>query len=254
MNFGAVRLPPGFSLHRIEAVGSTNDEARQRLNDGAAAGTIVWALEQTGGRGRDGRIWSSPRGNLYASIILRPVGTPAVVAQLGFVAALAVGATVRRFVPDPGGVAFKWPNDVLLDGRKVAGILLESEGARAEGVDGIVMGIGINVAFFPADARIPATSLVAAGADGATPALALAVLAQELDVQLQLWGREGFAPIRRQWLSRAHALGAEIVVRLPRETLEGIFSDVDAAGLLMLETATGRRSISVGDVFFAGGV
>jgi len=254
MNFGAVRLPAGFCLHRIEAVGSTNDEAKQRLNDGAATGTIVWALEQTGGRGRDGRRWSSPRGNLYASIILRPVGTPAVVAQLGFVAAVAVGAVVQRLVPAARVVAFKWPNDVLLDGRKIAGILLESEGARADGVDGIVMGIGINVAFFPDDARIPATSLVSAGAGDATPALALEVLVQELDALLQLWGRGGFAPIRRQWLARAHALGAAIVVRLPRETLAGIFSDIDAAGHLVLETATGRRSISVGDVFFAGGV
>ncbi len=254
MNFDAVRLPPGFCLHRVEAVGSTNDEAKRRLNDGAAAGTIVWALEQTGGRGRDGRSWSSPRGNLYASIILRPVGAPAVVAQLGFVAALAVGAAVERLVPAPGVVTFKWPNDVLLDGRKIAGILLESEGARAEGVDGIVMGIGINVAVFPDDARIPATSLIAAGADVVTPALVLEALTRELDARLQLWVREGFAPIRRQWIARAHALGAAIVVRLPRETLEGIFCDIDAAGLLMLETTTGRRSISVGDVFFAGSV
>ena len=224
------------------------------MNDGAAARTIVWALEQTGGRGRDGRSWSSPLGNLHASIILRPLGSPGVVAQLGFVAAVAVGAAIAGFVPAAVPVTLKWPNDVLLGGRKAAGILLESEGARADAVDGIVMGIGVNVAAFPAESRIPATSLVASGAAGVTPALVLEALVEQLDARLRLWEREGFGPIRTQWLARAHALGGPITVRLPRETVEGIFADIDAGGLLMLDTALGRRAISVGDVFFAGSV
>ncbi len=254
MSAGAVRLPPAYRLFEFESLGSTNDEARRRLIDGAAAGTIIWALEQSGGRGRDGRSWSSPRGNLYASFILRPRGSPTVVAQLGFVAALAVGAAVRDFAPERVPVTFKWPNDVLLGGRKVAGILLESEGARAEGVDGIILGIGINVGTFPPDSRIPATSLIEAGVAGATLGRVLEALSRHLDSWLQLWTSDGFAPIRAAWRTHAHALGESVTVRLPRETIAGIFSDIDAGGLLLLDTAQGRRAISAGDVFFAGSV
>ncbi len=254
MTIGAVRLPPGFRLHRVDSIGSTNDEAKRQLCDGAADGTIVWALEQTAGRGRDGRSWSSPRGNLHVSIILRPAGSPSVVAQLGFVAAMSVGTAIERLVPASMRVTLKWPNDVLLDGRKVAGILLESEGARAEGVAGIVIGIGVNVASSPDDARIPATSLVAAGVVGIEMERLLETLVAEFDAWSRLWLSDGFAPIRRHFLARAHALGAPIVVRLPRETLEGTFADIDAGGLLLLDTAAGRRMISVGDVFFAGSV
>ena len=115
------KLPPGYRLLRYDSIGSTNDEAKRLARDGAAEGTLVWALEQTAGRGRRGRAWSSPRGNLYLSLILRPDCPVGSAAQLGFVAALAVGDALRAILPRVERLAYKWPNDVLIDGRKIAG-------------------------------------------------------------------------------------------------------------------------------------
>lgn len=248
------RLPPAFRLVAIEKVASTNDEAKRLLRDGAEEGTLVWAREQTGGRGRDGRQWSSPPGNLCASLILRPEGPPGDVAQLGFVAALAIGNGVAPFLPPLVALTNKWPNDVLLDGRKVAGILLESEGARSDGVDALIIGFGVNIRAFPAEARVPATSIMAVAGEEAPVERVLESIARQLQSWTRRWVDDGFEPIRRAWLSRAHALGQAITVRLPRETIEGVFAGIDERGLLQLDTPTGQRLISAGDVFFAEGV
>lgn len=248
MNAPAVRLPSGYRLAAFDTVASTNDEAKRLLREGASGPMVVWALAQEGGRGRDGRSWSSPRGNLYATILLRPQGAPLVVAQLGFVAALAIAEAVDRFV---AGVEIKWPNDVLVAGRKIAGILLETEGVSAGGVDGVVIGCGINVAHHPADARLPATSLHAEGAAGATVAATLEAMLERFEDWHGTWRREGFAPVRAAWRGRARGVGGPIQVRLPRETLDGVFHDIDARGALILESAGGIRTITAGDVFFA---
>ncbi|MBM3524880.1 MAG: biotin--[acetyl-CoA-carboxylase] ligase [Alphaproteobacteria bacterium] len=244
------RLPPAFRLITLDEVDSTNDEARQLLRAGAAEGTLVWAQAQRGGRGRDGRNWASPRGNLYASLILRPEGPPGDVAQLGFVAALAIGSALGAFVPPLVALTLKWPNDVLLDARKIAGILLESEGARADGVDGVIIGFGINIASHPGETRIPATSIAALEGEDVEPARVLEAIARQLQSWTRRWTEEGFSPIRGAWLAFAHGLGRPIGVRLARETVEGVFAGIDERGMLELDTATGRRLVSAGDVFF----
>jgi BirA family transcriptional regulator, biotin operon repressor / biotin---[acetyl-CoA-carboxylase] ligase len=247
MTAPAVRLPPGYRLAAFDTVASTNDEAKRLLREGAPAPVVAWARAQAGGRGRDGRSWSSPAGNVYATLMLRPPGAPLVVAQLGFVAALAIAEALDGVV---AAVSIKWPNDVLVAGRKIAGILMETEGVAAEGVDGLVIGCGINVAHHPDDTRLPATSLHAAGAPGATVAATLEAMLDRFERWHAVWRDRGFAPVRDAWLARAHGIGAPIQVRLPRETLEGVFRDIDARGALMLETATGLRAITAGDVFF----
>ena len=243
----AVRLPSGYGLAAFDTVASTNDEAKRLLRAGAPAPTLVWARAQAGGRGRDGRSWISPAGNVYASLMLRPAGTPLVVAQLGFVTALAVAEALAARV---AGVEIKWPNDVLVDGRKIAGILLESEGVRADGVDGLISGFGINVAHHPEHTRLTATSLHAAGARDATVEAVLEATLESFDRWHALWAAQGFAPVRAAWRARAKGIGTRIQVRLPRETLEGVFRDIDARGALELETADGVRHITAGDVFF----
>jgi BirA family transcriptional regulator, biotin operon repressor / biotin---[acetyl-CoA-carboxylase] ligase len=247
MTAPAVRLPPGYRLVAFDTVASTNDDARRLLRDGAPAPVVVWAREQAGGRGRDGRSWSSPAGNVYATLMLRPPGAPLVVAQLGFVAALAIAEALDSVVAE---VAIKWPNDVLVAGHKIAGILLETEGVAAEGVDGLMIGCGINVAHHPADTRLPATSLHAAGAPGATVEATLEAMLARFERWHAIWRAQGFVPVREAWRARAHGLGGPIQVRLPRETLDGVFRDIDARGALMLETAAGTRAITAGDVFF----
>jgi BirA family biotin operon repressor/biotin-[acetyl-CoA-carboxylase] ligase len=158
----APRLPPFFRLLRFETIGSTMTEAKRLAGEGAAEGTLVWAGEQTEGRGRRGRPWVSVPGNLYMSLVLRPGGAAAAAAQLGFAAALAVGEAALRLLPGEARISHKWPNDVLVDGRKLSGILLESAAAADGGLAWLVMGIGVNVASHPdaGGARPPAPRMV----------------------------------------------------------------------------------------------
>ncbi len=248
-------LPASYRLVPRDAVGSTNDEAKELARAGAAEGTLVWALAQTAGRGRRGRAWASPRGNFYASLILRPACSPDRAAQLGFAAALAVGDALDALVPDLAGLACKWPNDVLLGGRKIAGILLESEIGPESEIGGggklafLVVGVGINLASAPADAEFPATSLLGEGRRPPEPAMVLEAFAGHFETWARLWRDEGFAPLRAAWRTRAVGLGEPIRVRLEGATLHGRFADIDQRGVLVLETPDGLRHISAGDVF-----
>jgi BirA family biotin operon repressor/biotin-[acetyl-CoA-carboxylase] ligase len=233
-------LPDGWTLVALQSVGSTNDEAARLAEAGAAERTVVWARQQTGGRGRRGRSWASPPGNLYSSTLLRP-GCPAVrAAELGFVAALAV-ADIVRGRPD---VRVKWPNDVLVDGGKVAGILPES----AVGADGraehVILGIGVNVGFAPRlpDMRYPGACL------GGTVEAALEALVAALDRRLAQWHRDGFAAVRADWLAKAGPLGLEVDVRLGEELVRGRFAGMDGDGALLLDTEAGPRRIVAGEL------
>jgi len=238
-------LPHPFRLHAFERIDSTNDEARRQALSGAPEFTLVLAREQSAGRGRRGNSWVSPAGNLHCSLLLRPKGSAAAAAQLGFAAALAAAETVERLV-SAAAVAVKWPNDVLLGGGKVAGILLESRSA-GDGIDFLVIGIGVNLAAHPADTPYPATSLAAWGAE-VTPDRALPILGARLLAWYEAWGR-GFAALRAAWLARAAGVGGPIRVRLQEGEVAGRFDGLDETGRLLLGTAEGRRAIAAGEVF-----
>jgi BirA family biotin operon repressor/biotin-[acetyl-CoA-carboxylase] ligase len=247
-------LDPEFHLVRLESVGSTNAEAARRAAEGAADGTLVWAGEQTAGRARRGREWRSPPGNLYCSLILRPAVPPRTAAQLSFVAALAVADALGAFAPEDAAVRVKWPNDVLLAGRKASGILLESMPGPDGLVDWVVVGTGINVASHPEDTEYPATSLAAAGVGAVDAGQVLEAYAHAIAVWRGRWEREGFGPIRAAWLGVATGLGDPVVVRLDHQSLEGWFAALDEDGALVLEMPGGvRRMIAAGDVFFPSG-
>ncbi len=240
-------LPAPFTLCRYDSIGSTNDEARRLAEEGAAHGTVVWALEQSAGRGRMDRQWLSPRGNLFMSVVLRLPLPAAQAALTGFAAALAVAETVAGFVPADAGVGLKWPNDVLLDGGKVAGLLLEASAPAAGGLDWLVLGIGINLAWAPEAALYPTASL-AQCTDPPAPALALERRTAALARRLGIWEREGFAPIRRDWLARAHPAGTRLTVRHGGQAIDGTFVDLDSGGDLVLATPGGLMRITAGDV------
>lgn len=242
-------LPSFFSLVALDRIDSTNEEALRRARAGAAEGTLVWAREQTGGRGRRGRAWSSPPGNLYASLLLRPAVPPAQAAQLGFVAAAAMAETLHALLPLERRLRCKWPNDLLVDGAKVAGILPEAE-AAGRNVEALVLGMGINLASHPSDTPYPATSLQAAGACVSLEAL-LESLAGRLLLWYRRWQEEGFGPIRARWLDFAAGLGQPIEIRLEAGTLRGRFAALDTSGALDLELADGgHRLVTAGDVFY----
>jgi BirA family transcriptional regulator, biotin operon repressor / biotin---[acetyl-CoA-carboxylase] ligase len=246
-------LPPGYRVVCFDVIGSTNDEAKHLARGGAEEGTIVWALKQTAGRGRRGRPWISPRGNLYASLILRPDCAATRAAQLGFVAALAVGCALKTTVPELEGLSYKWPNDVLVDGRKIAGILLEAETGEGEALAHLVVGVGINLASCPPDAGFPATSLAEAGRGEVSPAAVLGELAGAFRSWLTRWRENGFEPVRSAWLARTMPQGAPIRARSGGAILHGRFLDIDEQGALVLETGGERRRIAAGEIFPAYG-
>ena len=243
-------LPRGYTLIALDEAGSTNDEAKARAAAGAAEGTVVRAREQRAGRGRRGRIWESPPGNLYCSVLLRPACEARRVAHLSFVAALAVLDLVDERLP--GRARCKWPNDILVDGSKVAGILLESALQSNGRVDWVVLGIGVNLVGHPGlEGPIPSTSLVTAGAPALTPEDALPPLLAALTRRRSEWERQGFAAVRRAWLGRAHGLGGPVTVTNGGETLAGTFEGLDEEGALMLARAgEAPLTIAAGDVHF----
>ena len=242
-------LPETYRLLHYARIGSTNDEAKALARAGAAQGTLVWADEQTEGRGRRGRTWQSPPGNLYLSLVLRPGGPPARAAQLGFVTALALAESVEALTGPTLDLRCKWPNDLLANGRKLAGILLESETSDIDAIDFVVIGAGANLASRPDDVEYPATSLTEQGFPGITPARLLESFVRHVDSWAVRWQEDGFAPVRAAWLARAAGIGEAIRVRLERATVFGRFLDLDEHGALLLETAEGSRRIAAGEVF-----
>lgn len=249
----APRLPDGYVLHLFDRVGSTNDEAKRLAEAGAASGQVVVGREQTKGRGRHGRSWSSPPGNLYASVLLRPDCSLAETAQLSLLASLALVEALERLGPPGLDLALKWPNDVLIRGAKTAGILLESGHAPGTAGRWVVIGSGVNVASCPDGLPYPTTALEREGFAPA-PLAVLEAYLQSLDVWLARWRRSGFAAVRSAWRARCHGLGQEIRLRLEHEELLGRFVDLTSTGALLLESADGRRrELAAGDVLYGSG-
>jgi BirA family biotin operon repressor/biotin-[acetyl-CoA-carboxylase] ligase len=249
------RLPGFYRLVALDSIDSTNEEARRRLIAGEAVpeGTLIWAAEQTAGRGRRGRSWTSPRGNLYMSLVLRPGCAPGVAAQLGFAAAVALAEALADVLPGQGRVRLKWPNDVLVDGAKVSGILLEAVATGEGGAAAVVLGVGVNLQSCPQDGLYKTISLAEAGSTIREPAELLERFAGRLLSWYELWRHDGFAPLREAWLGRAVGLGQAIEVRLDRETLSGRFEALDESGALALALPEGgHRLVAAGDVFFPG--
>ncbi|TDX60080.1 BirA family biotin operon repressor/biotin-[acetyl-CoA-carboxylase] ligase [Methylosinus sp. sav-2] len=242
-------LSRGVRLEIYDEIDSTNDEAKRRAEAGDAGPLWIVAARQIKGRGRLGRSWSSMSGNLHASLLVSGFGPAALAPQLGFAAGLA---TIGALIEATGAVdrlALKWPNDVLLDGEKLAGILLEGVQPAGQGAPfGCVIGIGVNCVAAPADLPYPACDLSRLGGPAAGALFAL--LSDKMAEALALWaGGSGFAALRERWLGHAAGLGAEIEARLPRETVSGRFETIDADGRLIISTRSGRRAIEAGDIF-----
>ena len=233
-----------FRIEHVAEIDSTNEACCRRALAGEAAGLVIRADRQTAGRGRRGRNWSSPQGNLYASILLRPQRPASEAAALGFAAVMAIGEVAEALLPAGTPVQHKWPNDLLIKGRKASGILLEAQPGF------VVLGIGVNVASHPADTPYPATDLVAAGAAPVTPQMLLERLLTAFAPVYESWERAGFAALLPAWRRRAAGLGEPIEVRLERETLTGIFRDLEPDGTLRLGLSDGtERRIAAGDVY-----
>ncbi|NIJ56852.1 BirA family biotin operon repressor/biotin-[acetyl-CoA-carboxylase] ligase [Pseudochelatococcus lubricantis] len=231
--------------------GSTSTEAMESGRAGDPGPLWVVTDHQLGGRGRRNRAWSSPKGNLAASLLLTTNASVALAATLGFVAGVALERAIVRVAPFlRHRVSLKWPNDILADGSKLAGILLESEPLDA-GRRIVVVGIGVNVVAAPEGLPYPATSLLSMG--GAMSAQQLfSALADEWLRCVGLWDEgRGVAVIRDLWLERASGLGAPVSVQTPEGVLGGVFETIDDAGRLIMQRADGRSlAIAAGEVHF----
>ncbi len=243
----------GFELVVHETLGSTNAEAVEygRKHRGADR---VWvaARSQTAGRGRRDTIWVSPPGNLYATLLLHDPAPPQRAPDLSFVAGLAVHDAILDCAPRlRSRLALKWPNDLLVDGKKLAGILIE--GQALDGHLAVAVGIGVNCVHHPAQAAFPATDLLAAGANLSAADL-FAALSRTMMLRLARWRRGAdFTFIRADWLARAVGLGGDMRVRLPERELFGRCEGLDERGRLLLRLEHGAvEIIAAGDVFPLG--
>ncbi|MEO1687376.1 MAG: biotin--[acetyl-CoA-carboxylase] ligase [Pseudomonadota bacterium] len=243
--------PDGHDRLILQRTASTMDIARDHARGGHAGPIWIMTPEQTAGRGRRGRAWTAPRGNLNATLLIRPDQPPAQAALLGFAAALAVADLVGAAAPQ-ALTRLKWPNDVLVEGGKISGILLESEG-QGDRLAWLAVGIGVNlIAAPPPDpaAAHPPACLADHADPPPTAERALTTLAARFARWRARFDAEGFAPLRDAWLARAARLGETVEARLPGETIRGTFADLDADGALVLHTPTGARRIAAADVHF----
>ncbi len=245
--------PQGYGLHVLQEVDSTLNEAA-RIAPTATGPVWIMAHSQTAARGRRGRAWANPKGNLAATLLLRPEGSPDQAALRSFVSALALYDACVAVTGRAEGLSLKWPNDVLLNGGKLAGILLESTG-QGRGVSHLAVGIGVNLTEAPGADKVEPNALRPVSLLSETGASVmpedflteLAVAYARYEVQFTTYG---FDPIRTAWLSRAARLGEVITARTVTSETIGTFETVDAGGNLVLNTAKGRVSIPAAEVFF----
>jgi BirA family transcriptional regulator, biotin operon repressor / biotin---[acetyl-CoA-carboxylase] ligase len=249
----------GHKLTAFDKAGSTNTEAMARARDGECGPAWFVTSEQTAGRGRRHRPWVAPRGNLASSVLEVMDVSPALAATLGFAAGLALEAVLRRLSVEASlrsagsgrpGVSLKWPNDVLVGDKKLAGILLEAEAVPGDRL-AVVVGIGTNVVTAPEGTATPATSLSALGIDVGAEEL-FAALSDSWTEFRGIWDNgRGFGEIRKLWLDRAAGLGQAVAVRSGGSSIDGIFETIDEQGCMIVRTAAGSGiPISAGDVFF----
>lgn len=259
----------GYRVAAFDAVGSTNSEALAAAAAGDPGGIWFVTPDQTAGRGRRGRAWQSSPGNLAASLLIIPEAEPDLVATLGFVAGVALNVGLSRILPNGmvrvgidgadgadgrSRVALKWPNDVLADGAKLAGILLEASRAPS-GAQAIVIGIGVNVVAAPQDLPYPATSLRDLGMDLSAQDV-FEALAEAWVEAFGLWAEgAGVSAVLELWRQSAAGVGAPVAVQQGGVVRRGIFETIDASGRLILRDDEGARiAITAGDVHFGATV
>lgn len=239
----ALAVAPGQRLlHLAEAV-STMEEAAALSRAGDDGPVWIVADRQTGGRGRLGRPWVSPPGNLHATLLLPAPVQPAELPKLGFAVGVALAEAIDTALGMPGAARLKWPNDVLLDGAKAAGLLLEGHG----GGRAVAIGIGVNVAHAPDGLPYPTRCLNDLNQDTSRPILLLKLSLQTIRM-IRLFAVEGFRPVREAWLARAAHLGRTVTVTRPEGALSGIMAGIDSEGRLLLDEEGTRHRVMVGDV------
>ena len=242
-------LANGYRHIALGEVGSTNQIALEYSKRSDPGKLWVSAQSQSGGKGSRGRSWVSAKGNLFASLLLHMNVAPQKLATLSFVAGLAVFEALKQFF-DERRLTLKWPNDVLLDGKKVSGILLENHVGKNRR-SAVIIGVGINCNSSPLSTAFAATNMAKEG-QALKPETVFGHLVAEMDRWLEIWDNgANFMAIRNRWIERAAGRGEKILVKMPDRQIAGIFEDIDNDGCLILKSDDGlRQTISVADIFF----
>lgn len=246
-----------YHLLAYESLDSTNEEAKRLAEGGASHGAVIWAKEQTAGKGRLQRQWESKPGNLFVSILLSPKCPIGEAAQLSFVTAIAAVEALQPLLPGKGEFRCKWPNDILLGDKKMGGILLESFTTQPEDGKGkpkqwVVVGVGMNIDSCPENTHFPATSLREAGVELVSAKIVLGRFIEHFMTHYDRWVTDGFIPIRQTWLDHAYGLGRPCSVKVGDVEVLGEFKTISATGEMQVIDKIGQRiSINNGDVFFA---
>ena len=247
------RLPPQFELVALERTGSVVDAALARARDGAGEGTLVWAREQTSAHTRRGKAWSGYEGNLHCALIIEPDYPNEESWQLAYVNTLAVGSAMAEMVSPMTGLRFRWPNRLLVNDLLTARLDFAATDPARDPWPALVLGASVNVAMHPPQPEPEEyNSIHASGAHEITAVEVLEAYASHFLSWSSRWADEGFEPIRRAWRIRADGLGSAAEVRLIDGSVEGRVDDVDERGALVLDTASERRRITIGEYFGLG--
>ena len=233
----------------LSRVSSTQDIVNLAAQDGDPEGYVVQALQQASGRGRHGNQWQSPMGNIYMSVLLRPECKVSRAGEFAFVVAVALYEALRGYIDETKhNITLKWPNDILVNGLKISGILLESH-IKEEKMTGLVIGIGVNILTPPESA----ISLQDVSKEQVFVNKVRDKILLELDNAYAQWKKEGFAPFRERWLGHAHGIGQAMTARLPNVSYDGVFNGLTEDGSLILKMPDGvEKIITSGDVHFGG--
>jgi BirA family transcriptional regulator, biotin operon repressor / biotin---[acetyl-CoA-carboxylase] ligase len=239
-----------YHLLIFDEIDSTNEEAKRLIRSGVTGDFVIVAKSQTRGKGRLGRYWASPYGNLYTSILFNPKFDIELAPQISFLAAIAMGEVLGKIV-DPESIKYKWPNDIFLNGKKVAGILIESISvANDSTLRSMIIGFGVNIVKSPEYNTYPVTNLLLEGAELTSPDEFLNDFMKEYLALIDLWQKEGFEPIRKKWLERAFGLGGQVSTYVNKKLVTGTFSSIDKAGNLVIKHKERGTIKSSGQVFF----
>lgn len=246
----ASNLLNDYHLLSFDSLDSTNEEAKRLAKGGGCHGAVIWAKHQSEGRGRMGRSWVSAEGNLFVSLLLQPEKPVQELGQLSFVAAISVIESLEALVPAGNRLQCKWPNDVLLNDKKLGGILLESFQSGENDKPWVVVGVGVNVDNFPPRTEFPATCLKDAGVELVSAKIILSRFIHHFIECYNIWNEKGFAPMRRKWSAVAWGLQTRVCARLPDGDIEGICRGIDGNGSLELKLDNGKKHlVHAGDVF-----
>lgn len=250
-----------YHLLSFDSLDSTNEEAKRLAKGGGCHGAVIWAKKQEEGRGRMGRHWVSSEGNLFVSVLLQPEKPQSELAELSFVAAVAVIEALGPLLADSKSLRCKWPNDIILGDKKLGGILLESfqtdPGGQGESKSKpwIVVGVGVNVDSYPPRTEFPATCLKEAGVELVSAKIILSRFIHHFIDRYNEWNGKGFSPIRKTWMHYAWGLEKRLCARLPDGEIEGICKGIDSKGTLLLMLDNGKKEqIHAADIFPADAI